>query len=437
MPSDLQRVAQGLVECLDEVPAVVIHLQRTAERCRENAALAVAASQGRATVAAQQLDAAARACEEAAHYLSMAPPKAKAWATRLVGGGSSRPDALSADRNRTTGGSGDAAERDLFGRTKRLSFPFKPADSTSDAPEPPLIKVARKALEKLRKQQEKDEKAREEADKEREDAFEFEIEVTADGRAVVVEDQEQPEDRDYKIAVDINEAATELLQAMSATPTTTWQSATITITPERVAATFTYEDLPEQKPPPIIDVELPDHPPAEESREPSPIAVEAIEVGLDGAADFDPAFDLRPLGVDFAPGVHDPHNEFSPEERSIADRLSEEGWRVDARPADHGAWRKNPDATIRWSGADEGEAVEFKTPTSSGPNALKSAMSRAGKQADLVVIDGRPTKVTEEGAGRAYRRCRGQPGTTVPKLIQVILGDGRLISYSRSIDGGE
>ena len=246
MPSDLQRVAQGLVECLDEVPAVVIHLQRTAERCRENAALAVSASHGRATVAAQQLDAAARACEEAAHYLSMAPPKAKAWATRLIGGGSSRPDALSADRNRTTGGSGDAAERDLFGRTKRLSFPFKPADSTSDEPEPPLIKVARKALEKLRKQQEKDEKSREEADKEREDAFEFEIEVevTPDGRAVVVEDQEHPEDRDYEIAVDINEAATELLQAMSATPTTTWQTATITITPTQVTATFDYPDLP-------------------------------------------------------------------------------------------------------------------------------------------------------------------------------------------------
>src|SRR5882757_4534617 len=104
MPSDLQRVAQGLVECLDEVPAVVMHLQRTAERCRENAALAIAASQGRATVAAQQLDAAARACEEAAHYLSMAPPRAKAWAQRLVGGGSgARPDASSADRDRTTG----------------------------------------------------------------------------------------------------------------------------------------------------------------------------------------------------------------------------------------------------------------------------------------------------------------------------------------------
>ncbi len=62
MPSDLQRVARGLVDCLDEVPQVVLHLQRTADRCRENAAVAIAASHGRATVAAQQLDAPARAC---------------------------------------------------------------------------------------------------------------------------------------------------------------------------------------------------------------------------------------------------------------------------------------------------------------------------------------------------------------------------------------
>jgi hypothetical protein len=284
MPSDLQRVAQGLVECLDEVPQVVLHLQRTAERCRENAALAVAASQGRATVAAQQLDAAARACEEAAHYLSMAPPKAKAWASRLIGGGSgARPDASSADRDRTTGGTGDVAERDLFGRTKRLSVPFKPADD-SEAPEPPLIKVARKALEKLRKKQQKDEEEREELEE-----LEVELVVTPDGRAVVVEDQDPFEGRDYEISVDINEAATELLQAMSAT-TPEWQSATITITPDHVTATFTYPDLPTRRDVSIIDVELPepmhgrsDHSP------PEPTEVGELSVDVGDAPDFDPA----------------------------------------------------------------------------------------------------------------------------------------------------
>lgn len=85
MPSDLLRVARRLVECLDQVPGVVDHLQRTATRCRENAAVVIAVSGGRATTAAQQLDAAARACDEAAHYLSMAPPRTRAWAERLIG----------------------------------------------------------------------------------------------------------------------------------------------------------------------------------------------------------------------------------------------------------------------------------------------------------------------------------------------------------------
>jgi hypothetical protein len=433
MPSDLQRVAHGLVECLDEVPAVVLHLQRTAERCRENAALAIAASQGRATVAAQQLDAAARSCEEAAHYLSMAPPKAKAWAQRLVGGGSSRPDASSADRNRATGGAGDVAERDLFGRTKRLSVPFKPAEDSPETPEPPLIKVARKALDKLRKKQQKDEEEREEFEE-----LELEIVVTPDGRAVVVEDQDPFENRDYEIAVDINEAATELLQAMSTTPAQTWQTTTITITPEHVTATFTYPDLPPQSTPPIIDVELPSAALAGGSAKPAVIDVAPLEVDLaELTFDFDPAFDLRPLGDDFAPAVADPQNDFSPEERSIADRLSEEGWRIDARPADHGSGGRNPDATVRRSPSDEGVAVEFKTPESSAANALKGAMLRARKQADVVVIDGRPTKVSADAADRAYRRCRGQPGVTLPRLIQVILGDGRLVSYPRSADGGQ
>jgi hypothetical protein len=429
MPSDLQRVAQGLVECLDEVPAVVIHLQHTAERCRENAALAVAASQGRATVAAQQLDAAARACEEAAHYLSMAPPKAKAWATRLIGGGSSRPDALSADRNRTTGGSGDAVERDLFGRTKRLSFPFKPADSTLEAPEPPLIKVARKALEKLRKQQEKDEKSREEA--EREDAFEFEIEVTRDGRAVVVEDQEQPEDRDYEIAVDINEAATELLQAMSATPTTTWQTATITITPDQVAATFTYPDLPPPVEPPIITIELPE--PAGSSRTtPDHIGVATIGVDLDDAPDFDPAVRRGALGASFKPGVHDPNGRFHAKEVRIARRLEEEGWRIDARFEDHTIYRgKNPDVMIRRSGTDEGLQAEFKTAESGANSAIKRNIHNGSDQAlpdGEVVIDGRDVGLTEANALRAFRRACGQPGKTVANVVHFILEDGRLVT---------
>jgi preprotein translocase subunit YajC len=255
MPSDLQRVAQGLVECLDEVPQVVIQLQRTAERCRESAALAMAASQGRATVAAQQLDAAARSCEAAAHYLSMAPPKAKAWAERLVGGSQStdRPDAGSADRNKATGGAGDVADRDVFGRIKRTSLPFKPAED-AEGKEPPVIKVARKALQKLRKQQQKDDEEREQHE-----PLEVGIVVVAGGKAEVVDERDDAE-RDFEIKVELDDAATELLKAMEEHGKRNWREASLTIDQDRVTATFTYDDMPGLSRPPVIDVELPEPP---------------------------------------------------------------------------------------------------------------------------------------------------------------------------------
>jgi hypothetical protein len=61
----------------------------------------------RGAIAAEQLDAAARACGAATHYLSMAPPKARGWAEGLVGaqpasGGQSDPG--SAERNPLTTG---------------------------------------------------------------------------------------------------------------------------------------------------------------------------------------------------------------------------------------------------------------------------------------------------------------------------------------------
>ncbi|QNE22600.1 hypothetical protein F1D05_37765 [Kribbella qitaiheensis] len=433
MPSDLQRVAQGLVECLDEVPGVVQHLQRTAERCRENAALAIIASQGRATVAAQQLDAAARSCEEAAHYLSMAPPKAKAWASRLVGGGSSsgRPDAASADRNKATGGIGDVALRDSQGRTRRLSAPLKPLDD-AEGNEPPLIKVARKALEKLRKQQQKDEKERE--DRGPLETLEVEIEVTPDGRAVVVEDQDAPEERDYEISVDINEAATELLHAMT-TNTPTWQTAVITITTDHVTATFDYPDLPEPSSPPIIDVELP--PPSDSAGDQASverIEVPEIDAALDDLADFDPAFHPRARGDNFAPGIHDPLGAFEPKEVEIAELLERRGWRIDARLEDHGSWAKNPDAMVRRTRGDVGIEFEFKTPRSGASNAIKRNILDASEQVPPngeVVIDGRNVDLSQADAFRAYRRAVGQPGKTTARVVHLILGDGRLITYTK------
>ncbi|MGC4938065.1 restriction endonuclease fold toxin-2 domain-containing protein [Kribbella sp. DT2] len=275
MPSDLQRVARGLVECLDEVPQVVQHLQRTADRCRENAALAIVASQGRATVAAQQLDAAARACEAAAHYLSMAPPKAKAWAERLVGEGRStnRPDSGSADRNKATGGGGgEITERDSRGRTKRLVARFA-AEEDPEAVEAPLIQVARKAFEQLRKKQDKDAEEREK--EQPEEALEVELvvdpkgELRAAGKAASASDDEDEEREEpaYEIAVDLGDAARELLEAMSAAGEQRWERAELVIAVDRVTASFEYGEEPVvEVVVPVVDVELPEFEAVEEAR---------------------------------------------------------------------------------------------------------------------------------------------------------------------------
>jgi hypothetical protein len=64
-----------------------------------------------------------------------------------------------------------------------------------------------------------------------------------------------------------------------------WQHATLTITPNRVEVTVDYPDrLPK---PPVVDIEQPNLPTAD-------------------TFELDPAFDLRPLEVEFAPGIHDP-----------------------------------------------------------------------------------------------------------------------------------
>jgi hypothetical protein len=68
---------------MDQVPQVVAHLQRTAAWCRQQTALAhqtygTAHPRGRDLILL--LDHAARRCDEAAHTLALAPPKARAWA---------------------------------------------------------------------------------------------------------------------------------------------------------------------------------------------------------------------------------------------------------------------------------------------------------------------------------------------------------------------
>jgi hypothetical protein len=415
MPSDLQRVARGLVDCLDEVPEVVAHLHRTAARCRENAQVALMASHGQAKVAALQLDAAARACEAAAQYLLMAPPKARAWADRLVGSAgpaTNRPSADSADRNKTTGGTGDAAERDAQGRTKRLTATFEDLEVAEDN-EPPLITVARKAFEAFRNSHEQDED-----DNLPEDPLEVEITVTESGEIEFDQPNEDEEEKrntrllqDFDIAVDLTEPVKTLLAAMAESANHQWQHATLTITTTHLEATF---DYPAQLPAAaIVDIDLPDLP----------------------TTDFDPAFDPRPLGIDFSPAVVDPDGKFVPKERLIAERLAEEGWRIDARPEDHTIkGHKNPDGMLRRDGSAEGVIVEFKTLDKATHAAVKRNIHEAADQLQAgceLFIDGRKVGLSEADAERGFRRACGQPGTVISIVVHAILGDGRLVTFTR------
>jgi hypothetical protein len=419
MPSELQRVARGLVDCFDEIPRVVEQLQRTAVRCRENAQLALIASPGQATVAAQQLDAAARACEAAAHYLSMAPPKARGWAEGLVGTPGPSTNRLSSDspdRNKTTSGSGDL---DSLGRTKRLTFSYEDLEVAEDN-EPPLITVARKAFEKYRKTHENDD------DRDDQEPLELEITVTRTGE-LEFEQRDEKEDkkradrlsRDFEIEAALTESVKNLLESMADDEGKQWRHATLTVTTSQIEATFDYPEEPHPQPI-IVNIELPNLP----------------------KPDFDPAFDLGALGADFVPGVFDPDNLFDRKEQAIGERLEEKGWRVDARRADHTTHRKkNPDSMLRKDRDDEGAIVEFKTQDAGESNAVKRAMLKASGQAlkaaaqlrarREVVIDGRQAGVSEETALRSFRRAVGQPGSTVASVVHVILGDGRLVTFTK------
>ncbi|MEV4264144.1 hypothetical protein [Kribbella sp. NPDC049584] len=415
MPSELQRVARGLVDCFDEIPRVVEQLQRTAVRCRENAQLALIASRGQATVAAQQLDAAARACEAAAHYLSMAPPKARGWAEGLVGTAgpsTNRPSSDSADRNKTTGGAGDL---DSLGRTKRLTFSYEDLEVADDN-EPPLVTVARKAFEQYRKAHGKDDENQRD-----DEPLEVEITITETGEIEFDQRDDKKDQKrnehlldDFEIEVDLTEPVKALLASMAATADREWQHATLTITVDEITATFDYPDEPRRQPI-IVNIELPELP----------------------WLDFDPALDLHPIGSDFAPGVSDPANRFEPKERELADFLGQQGWRIDARPEDHTVQgRKNPDATLRRSGAENGVIVEFKTLDRASLSAVKRNINEACDQvgaAGEVFIDGRKVLLDEAMALRGFRKACGQPGKSVDALVHVILGDGRMVTMRKEL----
>ncbi|MEU0091545.1 hypothetical protein [Kribbella sp. NPDC006257] len=165
------------------------------------------------------------------------------------------------------------------------------------------------------------------------------------------------------------------------------------------------------------------------------------DFGVSPRNGFDPAFHYRPIGDAFVPGVHDPDGAFKGNERPIAEKLARErGWRLDGRLEDHGVeHQKDPECMVRKGPDDPGRIVEFKTldpPANKDANpqsALKRNIIDASRQVPPdgeIVIDARRVPgLTEEDAGRAFRRALGQGNSRVAAQVHVILDDGRIVTF--------
>ncbi|MEJ1105458.1 MULTISPECIES: DddA-like double-stranded DNA deaminase toxin [unclassified Kribbella] len=87
MPSELQRVAQQLLDALNQIERIVPYLHERAQKYREAAGRVGSTSNNpSARMAAMQLDEAARRCEEAAHFLTQARQPGIQWVQQMVSG---------------------------------------------------------------------------------------------------------------------------------------------------------------------------------------------------------------------------------------------------------------------------------------------------------------------------------------------------------------
>lgn len=128
MPSELERVVRGLVECLDQLPQVAAALRRYAAQCRVSAAV-IGQSTGNpaAARAALQLEEAAQRCEEAAHYADGASLKARDWAQQMLAAGRSGVGSAQRRGPEVTGGAGrvdPAAQAVIRGKLPVRDSPY-------------------------------------------------------------------------------------------------------------------------------------------------------------------------------------------------------------------------------------------------------------------------------------------------------------------------
>jgi hypothetical protein len=154
-----------------------------------------------------------------------------------------------------------------------------------------------------------------------------------------------------------------------------------------------------------------------------------------GDRGFDPGEHRGELRDDFRPGCHDPEGRFDEKERSIADRLAQDGASVHPRERDDTVDdKKNPDSMVRTSPEDPGTVTEFKTLESASSNAVRQNILDAAKQVDQygggdAILDGRGVKLTDEDARRGYARAVGQArqmNLPMPDRVMIIIGDGSI-----------
>ena len=380
----------------------------------------MAASQGRATVAAQQLDAAARACEAAAHYLSMAPPKARAWAERLIGDGRTHRPPLERLRRPQQG----HRRHRRPGRTRlkgphqtphrHLRRPRNSPKTTNRRSSPSPAKPSKNSA-RPRKRTKKTGPPR----------------GPARGRDHCHRNRRDRHSRKKtrKTARNANNARTEPprprhrgrphrgRQRHSSPP---WPSP-----PTKHGTTPPHHHprppskppstTPKDRPQPIVvDIDLPDLPQADRSTSTQP-------------STSAPSAPTSPQASTIRVETSSRRNARSPTASSV------EGWRIDARPEDHTVQNvKYPDATVRKSGSDAGVIIEFKTPQGSARSNGQTEYPD-GERSSLSARRGRHRRpqlgLTDDVADRAFRMACGQPGSTVADAVHVILGDGRLVSY--------
>lgn len=104
MPSDLERIAQGLIDYLDQNPRMSADLRNAGGQCMELASLVgeLAVLLPGAAAAAEHLAAAAHACDEAATLSANATTLGRTWAISAVGGAAGPSPAGTANRNPAT-----------------------------------------------------------------------------------------------------------------------------------------------------------------------------------------------------------------------------------------------------------------------------------------------------------------------------------------------